>query len=46
MGRSKIGAKIWLIPDGYLPEKSTGDLRSHESTCVLNVGKKPARAFA
>src|SRR5947208_1234968 len=43
MGRSKIGAKIWLIPDGYLPEKSTGDLPSHESTCVLNLGKKPAQ---
>ena len=42
MGRSKIGAKIWLIPDGYLPEKSTGDLPSHESTCVLNLEKKPA----
>jgi len=43
MGRDKIGAKVWLISDGYLPAKSTGDLPSHESTCVLNVGKKPAQ---
>jgi hypothetical protein len=43
MGGNKIGARIWLIPDGYLPDKSTGDLPSHESTCVLNLGKKPAQ---
>lgn len=43
MGSRKLGAKVWVIPDGYLPEKSTGDLPSHESTCVLNLGSKPAR---
>ena len=43
MGRKKVGAKIWLIPDGYLPDKSTGDLPSHESTCVLNLGERRAR---
>jgi hypothetical protein len=42
MSSRRVGAKVWAIPDGYLPEKSTGDLPSHESTCVLNVGAKPA----
>ena len=30
------GEKIWYIPDGYIPPKSTGELLSHESICVLN----------
>jgi len=42
MASKKIGAKVWAIPDCYLPEKSTGDLPSHESTCVLILGSKPA----
>jgi hypothetical protein len=42
MRSSKVGAKVWVIPDGYLPERSSGDLPSHESTCVLNLGSKPA----
>ncbi len=32
------GHLSWLIPDGYLPEKSNGDLVSHEAVCVLNTG--------
>lgn len=36
------GARRWFIPDAYLPEKSSGGLESHESTCVLNVGPRPA----
>ncbi|MGI2298100.1 sensory rhodopsin transducer [Paenibacillus sp. GXUN7292] len=30
------GEKIWYIPDGYIPPKSSGELISHESICVLN----------
>lgn len=30
------GARVWLIPDGYIPEQSTGEGRSHEAICVLN----------
>jgi len=36
------GERIWLIPDGYLPPDSTGDLLSHESVCILNTGGKAA----
>lgn len=36
------GSRHWLIPDGYLPEKSTGDQVSHESVCVLNTGSQDA----
>ena len=33
----KEGALIWVIPDGYLPEKSMGELIGHEALCVLNT---------
>ncbi len=36
------GACKWYIPDGYYPEKSTGEFVSHEAICVLNPGKKDA----
>ena len=42
MAIEKAGGKIWIVPDCFLPAQSTGDLKSHESTCVLNIGKKPA----
>jgi hypothetical protein len=42
MASGKAGGKVWIVPDCYLPAQSTGDLKSHESACVLNVGKKPA----
>lgn len=37
-----LGSKIWIIPDGFLPLKSSGDFVSHEAVCVLNVGEKDA----
>ncbi len=37
-----IGKNVWLIPDGYLPEKSNGDFVSHEAICVLNTGESDA----
>ncbi|MBZ4644554.1 MAG: hypothetical protein PWR27_1112 [Petroclostridium sp.] len=37
-----VGKKIWVIPDGFLPEKSNGDFVSHEAVCVLNTGEKDA----
>lgn len=37
-----IGRTTWLIPDGFLPPKSTGDQISHEAVCVLNVGNEDA----
>ena len=36
------GKKEWVIPDGYLPQKSSGDFVSHESICVLNTGGNDA----
>ncbi|MCJ7842994.1 sensory rhodopsin transducer [Lederbergia sp. NSJ-179] len=38
-----IGKKTWLIPDGFLQPKSTGDQVSHEAVCVLNVTGEKAR---
>jgi hypothetical protein len=43
MGKNSIGSKRWLIADSYLPDRSTGDMVSHESACVLNVSRRPAK---
>lgn len=37
------GARVWLIPDGYIPEESTGAQKSHEAICVLNCTGTDAR---
>ena len=42
MPKPSVGARVWVIPDSFLPSQSTGALKSHESTCVLNLGPKPA----
>lgn len=34
---SSEGAHVWLIPDGFIPEESTGTQESHEAICVLNT---------
>jgi hypothetical protein len=39
---NEIGKKVWIIPDGFLPEKSNGDFVSHEAVCVLNTGNEKA----
>ncbi|RUS46270.1 sensory rhodopsin transducer [Cohnella sp. AR92] len=39
---SAKGEKHWIIPDGYIPENSSGELLSHESVCVLNVSSEEA----
>jgi hypothetical protein len=43
MAKKSYGAKGWLIVDSFLPEHSTGDLKSHESVCVLNLNSRPAK---
>lgn len=37
-----VGKNVWIIADGYLPEKSNGCFPSHESLCVLNTGDTEA----
>ncbi|KQB94483.1 hypothetical protein GEPA3_0551 [Geobacillus sp. PA-3] len=39
----KSGSTHWVIPDGYIPPTSTGDLQSHESICVLNLHEEEAK---
>jgi hypothetical protein len=36
------GHTIWMLPDGYIPPTSSGELESHESVCVLNTGDEGA----
>lgn len=43
MAKKSLGAKVWLIADSYLPDRSNGDLESHESACVLNISRRPAK---
>jgi len=41
-----IGRRVWAIAEGYIPPHSTGDTRemlSHETVCILNAGKRPAK---
>ena len=37
------GARVWLVPDGFIPEESTGVQESHEAICVLNTSAEQAR---
>ena len=40
-----IGKRRWAIPEGYIPEESTGpepEMESHETICILNVNDEPA----
>ena len=43
MAKKSIGAKVWLIADSFLPDQSTGEMKSHEAACVLNVSRRPAK---
>jgi hypothetical protein len=36
------GARVWFVPDGYIPAASTGSFESHEAICVLNTGDENA----
>jgi hypothetical protein len=40
---SSEGARVWLIPDGFIPEESSGTQESHEAICVLNTSAEEAR---
>jgi hypothetical protein len=37
------GARVWLVPDGFIPEESSGSQESHEAVCVLNTSWEEAR---
>ena len=45
MDKTNIGARCWIIPDGYIPGWSNGpspEMDSHEAACFLNVQNKDA----
>lgn len=42
-GELSEGARVWLIPDGFIPEESSGSQESHEAICVLNTSLEEAR---
>lgn len=45
MSTETIGARRWVIAEGYIPEGSHGpspQMTSHETACILNAGPKPA----
>ena len=39
-----IGHRTWAIPEGWIPDRSTGpdDMESHETVCVLNTSDQDA----
>lgn len=43
--RKPIGAKTWVIAEGYIPKESHGpepQMTSHETVCLLNCSDKDA----
>jgi hypothetical protein len=41
-----IGRTTWVIAEGYIPGGSSGpepQMRSHETTCIVNTGDRDAR---
>ena len=41
----QVGARRWVIPEGYIPPESSYDTRallSHEAACILNAGDADA----
>lgn len=41
-----LGKRRWAIPEGFIPESSTGpqpQMTSHGTLCVLNTSSEPAR---
>jgi hypothetical protein len=45
MTRAGIGARTWVIAEGWIPKESTGpapELTSHEAVCILNANEAPA----
>lgn len=41
-----VGARIWAIPEGYIPGGSVSSGRalvSHEAACILNAGARDAQ---
>jgi len=45
MTRTPIGAKTWVIAEGYIPKESNGpapELTSHEAVCILNANEAAA----
>src|SRR5205823_5619907 len=43
--RSAIGARRWVIAEGYIPARSTGpahEMTSHETACILNASDRDA----
>ena len=42
----RLGARLWVIADGYIPPHSTGPepaMTSHDSVCILNANDEDAR---
>ncbi|HJO35989.1 MAG TPA: sensory rhodopsin transducer [Gammaproteobacteria bacterium] len=42
----KIGKRLWVIAEGYIPPSSHGkapQLTSHETACLLNTSEQPAQ---
>ena len=43
-----VGARVWAIPEGYIPGRSVSearDLVSHEAVCILNAGDDAAEVI-
>lgn len=44
--RAGLGRRVWVIPEGYIPARSSGpapEMLSHETACILNTADRDAR---
>ncbi|MDQ0232537.1 sensory rhodopsin transducer [Metabacillus malikii] len=44
MNRKK-GETHWIIPDGFIPPLSSGELISHESICIVNCNNEDTAIY-
>lgn len=43
MTAKEIGSRVWVVPDGFIPARSSGSLQSHEAICLVNCNDAAAR---
>lgn len=42
MTKKEIGSHVWVVPDGFIPARSSGSLESHEAICLVNCNDTAA----
>ena len=43
MNKKSYGSKVWVIPDGYIPNPGDTYIKGHEAICFVNTGQNIAQ---